>query len=127
MSAKAPSLERCLAKAFCPVERYGARTARELEDHQSQVSKPTRTTWTVLHDGKPWADFEFALAGEYNVWNATAAAALAAIAAFPKDAIAEALEDLPKREAPPRSEGRSQRHHHHRRFRASSHGDRADD
>ncbi len=36
-----------------------------------------RTSWTVLHNGSPWADFEFSLAGEYNVWNATAAAAMA--------------------------------------------------
>ncbi len=45
----------------------------------------------MLHDGKPWADFEFALGGEYNVWNATAAAALAANYGISKDAIANAL------------------------------------
>jgi UDP-N-acetylmuramate: L-alanyl-gamma-D-glutamyl-meso-diaminopimelate ligase len=45
----------------------------------------------VLHDGQPWADLEFALAGEYNVWNATAAAALAASCGVPKDGIAAAL------------------------------------
>ena len=53
--------------------------------------EPSRTTWTVLHDGQPWADFEFPLAGEYNVWNATAAAALAAACGIPKEAIAAAL------------------------------------
>jgi UDP-N-acetylmuramate: L-alanyl-gamma-D-glutamyl-meso-diaminopimelate ligase len=52
---------------------------------------PGRTTWTVLRDGQPWADFEFALAGEYNVWNATAAAVLAAWCGVPKDEIAAAL------------------------------------
>jgi UDP-N-acetylmuramate: L-alanyl-gamma-D-glutamyl-meso-diaminopimelate ligase len=31
----------------------------------------------VLHKGKPWADLECPLAGEYNAWNATAASALA--------------------------------------------------
>jgi len=45
----------------------------------------------VLHDGQSCAELEFALAGEYNVWNATAAAALAASCGIPKEAIAEAL------------------------------------
>jgi UDP-N-acetylmuramate: L-alanyl-gamma-D-glutamyl-meso-diaminopimelate ligase len=45
----------------------------------------------VVRDGQPWADFEFALAGEYNVWNATAAAALASSCGVSKEAIAEAL------------------------------------
>ena len=84
------SLERCLAKAFCPVERYGASQTANW-----QVSNLTleadRTTWSVLRGGKPWADFEFPLGGEYNVWNATAAAALAASCGISKDAIAKAL------------------------------------
>ena len=46
----------------------------------------------VHHQGKHWADFEFPLAGEYNVWNATAAAALAAGCGIPKDQIAAALQ-----------------------------------
>jgi len=49
------------------------------------------TNWSVLRDGKPWAQFEFSLAGEYNVWNATAAAALAAGYGIAPDVIAEAL------------------------------------
>ena len=52
---------------------------------------PGRTTWTVVHDGQPWADLEFPLAGEYNVWNATSAAALAFTCGVSKDAIAAAL------------------------------------
>jgi len=40
--------------------------------------EPGRTTWAVFHGGQRWADFEFSLAGEYNVLNATAAAAMAA-------------------------------------------------
>jgi UDP-N-acetylmuramate: L-alanyl-gamma-D-glutamyl-meso-diaminopimelate ligase len=48
----------------------------------------------VLRDGKPWADFEFALGGEYNVWNATAAAAMAASCGIPKVAIADALQSF---------------------------------
>jgi UDP-N-acetylmuramate: L-alanyl-gamma-D-glutamyl-meso-diaminopimelate ligase len=89
-ASESPSLERCLAKAFCPVDRYGAgpqatwRITNLAFDHG-------RTTWTVLHGGRPWGDFEFALAGDYNVWNATAAAAMANSCGIPLEAIADAL------------------------------------
>src|SRR5215467_7870738 len=84
------SVERCVRGAFCPVERYGkgegARWGvRELQLHAD------RTSWSVLHDGKPWAEFEFSLAGEYNVWNATAAAGMAAGYGIPPAVIAQAL------------------------------------
>jgi len=45
----------------------------------------------VLRDGKCWADFEFSLAGEYNVCNATAAAAMAAGYGIPVEDIQHAL------------------------------------
>jgi UDP-N-acetylmuramate: L-alanyl-gamma-D-glutamyl-meso-diaminopimelate ligase len=84
------NIGRALAKAFCPVEIYGA------SDHATwRISnlkmEAARTTWSVHHNGQPRADFEFALGGEYNVWNATAAAALASHYGIPKDAIARAL------------------------------------
>jgi UDP-N-acetylmuramate: L-alanyl-gamma-D-glutamyl-meso-diaminopimelate ligase len=70
------SVERCIAKAFCPVERYG------LQKGTWQITnlrfEPARTSWMVLRDGEEWASFDFGLAGEYNVCNATAAAAMAA-------------------------------------------------
>ena len=88
------NIDRCLQKALCPVERYGP-------SHQTGNTRGWRianlqlgenqTKWSVLRDGEPWADFEFALGGEYNVWNATAASALAANYGIKKDAIAEAL------------------------------------
>jgi UDP-N-acetylmuramate: L-alanyl-gamma-D-glutamyl-meso-diaminopimelate ligase len=89
-ATESASLERCLAKTFCPVERYGggARSQWQVTDLRLE---PGRTTWSVLHEDSPWADFEFALAGEYNVWNATAAAALAATCDISKDEIAAAL------------------------------------
>jgi UDP-N-acetylmuramate: L-alanyl-gamma-D-glutamyl-meso-diaminopimelate ligase len=84
------SLERTLANAFCPVERYGAseRAAWRITNLKLGAE---RTSWSVLRDGQAWADFEFALGGEYNVWNATAAAALAFNCGISKDAIAQAL------------------------------------
>jgi UDP-N-acetylmuramate: L-alanyl-gamma-D-glutamyl-meso-diaminopimelate ligase len=84
------SLERCLSKAFSPVERYGAGLRSEWRIANLQL-EPARTTWSVMHDGRAWADFEFPLAGEYNVWNATAAAALAFQCGIAKEEIAAAL------------------------------------
>src|SRR5436853_5792033 len=48
------SLQRCLARAFCPVERYGMTEgatwrAKDLELHTS------RTNWSVLRYGTPLA------------------------------------------------------------------------
>lgn len=84
------SIERCLARAFCPVERYGTteRAAWRVADLKFETEC---TSWSVLRDGKPWADFQFPLAGEYNVWNATAAAALAAHCGIAPGTIAKAL------------------------------------
>ena len=84
------SIDRCLQKAFCPVERYGASAGAGWRIADLKL-KEDRTSWSVLRDGKLWADFDFPLGGEYNVWNATAAAALAANYEIPKDTIAEAL------------------------------------
>jgi UDP-N-acetylmuramate: L-alanyl-gamma-D-glutamyl-meso-diaminopimelate ligase len=92
-TTESPSLERCLVKAFCPVERYGAGLRANWKVTNLRL-EPARTSWTVLHDGQSWADLEFALAGEYNVWNATAAAALAASCGVPKDVIAAALKSF---------------------------------
>jgi UDP-N-acetylmuramate: L-alanyl-gamma-D-glutamyl-meso-diaminopimelate ligase len=84
------SLDRCLAKAFSPVERYGSDASANWRITNLRF-EPGRTTWTVLRDSQPWADFDFPLAGEYNVWNATAAAALASSCGIEKGAIAAAL------------------------------------
>jgi UDP-N-acetylmuramate: L-alanyl-gamma-D-glutamyl-meso-diaminopimelate ligase len=89
-ASESSSLERCLSKVFCPVERYGS-AARSQWQITNLRLEPGRTTWSVLHNGNAWADFEFALAGEYNVWNATAAAALAAGCGVTKEEIAAAL------------------------------------
>ena len=84
------SVERCIAKAFCPVERYGSREKSSWRIANLRF-QPARTLWTVLHDGEPWCDLEFGLAGEYNAWNATAAAAMAAGYGVSKEQIQGAL------------------------------------
>jgi UDP-N-acetylmuramate: L-alanyl-gamma-D-glutamyl-meso-diaminopimelate ligase len=89
-ASESTSLERCLSKVFCPVERYGS-GARSAWRITNLKLKPDGTSWSVLRDRRPWANFEFALAGEYNVWNATAAAALAAECGISKEEISTAL------------------------------------
>jgi UDP-N-acetylmuramate: L-alanyl-gamma-D-glutamyl-meso-diaminopimelate ligase len=84
------SIDRCLQKAFCPVERYGTSDRAGWRIANLKLGEE-RTSWSVLRDGKTWADFDFALGGEYNVWNATAAAALAANYGISKEVIANAL------------------------------------
>jgi UDP-N-acetylmuramate: L-alanyl-gamma-D-glutamyl-meso-diaminopimelate ligase len=91
------SIDRCLEKAFSPVERYGrADSANDRAGWRITNLKlgENETSWSVLRDGEPWADFEFALGGEYNVWNATAAAAMAANYGIPIDTIAKALKSF---------------------------------
>src|SRR5215471_3171085 len=66
------SIERCLAKALSPVERYGSGPHADWRIVNLK-SGPEGTSWSVMREGKAWADFQFSLAGEYNVWNATAA------------------------------------------------------
>ena len=84
------SIDRCLQKAFCSVERYGTSTNAGWRITNLKLGED-RTEWSVLLDEEPWADFEFPLGGEYNVWNATAAAALAANYGIEKNVIAKAL------------------------------------
>jgi UDP-N-acetylmuramate: L-alanyl-gamma-D-glutamyl-meso-diaminopimelate ligase len=89
-AAESASLERCLSKSFCPVERYGTapRSGWRITNLKFEAGY---TTWSVLKDGHAWADLEFPLAGEYNVWNATAAAALASAYGISKEEIGAAL------------------------------------
>lgn len=77
-------------RAFCPVERYGFAPDSFWRVENVQYDAAS-TRWTVSRDGQHFADFEFALAGEYNVLNATAAAALAYSYGIPAETIAQAL------------------------------------
>jgi UDP-N-acetylmuramate: L-alanyl-gamma-D-glutamyl-meso-diaminopimelate ligase len=84
------NVTECVARAFCKVERYGffKESYWRIDDVKYE---PERTSWRVSREGKPWAEFSFALAGEYNVLNATAAAALASGYGISPEQIAEAL------------------------------------
>jgi UDP-N-acetylmuramate: L-alanyl-gamma-D-glutamyl-meso-diaminopimelate ligase len=84
------SVERSIARAFCPIDRYGTtETASWKIEHMKFAREGT--SWSVMRNGRLWAEFQFPLAGEYNVWNGTAAAAMAAIYGISVDAIAQAL------------------------------------
>lgn len=71
------NIDECITRAFCRVERYGLTERADWQVRDVRF-EPARTTWAVFHGGQRWADLEFSLAGEYNVLNATAAAAMAA-------------------------------------------------
>ncbi len=84
------TVNECIAKAFTPVEKYGLKEGSFWRITDLHFS-PDSTTWRVLREGEPWGEFEFAMAGEYNVVNATAAAAMAAHYGIEPQVIAEAL------------------------------------
>jgi len=84
------NVDECVSMAFSPVEKYGLKEGSFWRVTDLQFA-PDRTSWRVLREGQPWAEFEFAMAGEYNVMNATAAAAMAAHYGIEPQVIAEAL------------------------------------
>lgn len=87
------NVSECVQRAFCPVERYGFHPESfwRIENVKYDAAS---TRWTVFRDGVHFADFEFPLAGEYNVLNATAAAALAHSYGILPATIAEALREF---------------------------------
>ncbi|MGB8888566.1 MAG: UDP-N-acetylmuramate:L-alanyl-gamma-D-glutamyl-meso-diaminopimelate ligase [Candidatus Korobacteraceae bacterium] len=88
-----PNVDECVSHAFCRVERYGFGLSSEWRI-KDVAYLPDRTSWQVLRAGQAWADLEFPLAGEYNVLNATAAAAMAARYGIAPGAIAAALREF---------------------------------
>ena len=87
------NVTECVAKALSPVERYGM-NGNAAWQITSLRQDPQRTRWSVLRAGRHWADFEFSLAGEYNVLNATAAAAMASAYGITTEQIAAAFKSF---------------------------------
>ena len=85
-----PNVDECVCRALCKVERYGLREGSAWRIADLQYRREG-TSWKVLRDGRPWGEFAFPLAGEYNVLNATAAAAMAAHYNIGVETIAAAL------------------------------------
>lgn len=87
------NVDECASRALCRVERYGF--SPNSSWHISEVEYlPAETRWKISRDGMTPAEFSFPLAGEYNVLNATAAAAIAAHYGIGVDAIASALREF---------------------------------
>ena len=84
------NVDECVGRAFCRVERYGFKPQSNWRVTDVEYA-PDLTSWRVLRDGEAWGEFAFPMAGEYNLLNATAAAALAANYGIAKEAIAEGL------------------------------------
>jgi UDP-N-acetylmuramate: L-alanyl-gamma-D-glutamyl-meso-diaminopimelate ligase len=84
------NVNEVVQRSFCPVERYGFSSGANWRAVDLRYS-PEQTTWAVLRNGEPWAKFGFALPGEFNVLNATAAAAMAAHYGIEPPVIAKAL------------------------------------
>jgi UDP-N-acetylmuramate: L-alanyl-gamma-D-glutamyl-meso-diaminopimelate ligase len=87
------NVKECVSKAFSPVEFYGFSEQAYWRAVDLNFA-PDRTTWSVEREGKPWAKFDFSLAGAYNVLNATGAAAIAASYGVEPAKIAEALQSF---------------------------------
>ena len=85
-----PNVDECVGRAFCRVERYGFGEGSAWRISDADYSD-SFTRWRVARDGAPWAEFESQLAGEYNILNATAAAAMAANYGIPLEVINNGL------------------------------------
>jgi UDP-N-acetylmuramate: L-alanyl-gamma-D-glutamyl-meso-diaminopimelate ligase len=84
------NVTECVSHAFCRVERYGFSDAANWRI-QNLHHVNGQSQWEVHHDRALWAEFAMNLAGEHNVLNATAAAALAVSQGIQKESIAAAL------------------------------------
>jgi len=84
------NVTECVSNALCRVERYGLTPNADwrIENLRHEDGK---SLWEVHRHGALWASLEMSVAGEHNVLNATAAAALAANHGVPVDAIQAAL------------------------------------
>ena len=106
------NVTECVARAFCPIERYGFRTDSYwcVKDFRPGVV----SRWTLLRGGESFAELELPMAGEHNALNATAAAALAGCWAGRGCRVyRRGIANLPQREAAARGARGDRRHHHH--------------
>jgi UDP-N-acetylmuramate: L-alanyl-gamma-D-glutamyl-meso-diaminopimelate ligase len=84
------NVTECVSRAFCRVERYGFSETAHWRIRNLRYANG-QTQWEVHRNGALWAELAMNLAGEHNVLNATAAAALAAGQGISKESIAAAL------------------------------------
>jgi UDP-N-acetylmuramate: L-alanyl-gamma-D-glutamyl-meso-diaminopimelate ligase len=101
------NVDECIGHARCKVERYGFSEQSSWRVVDVEYGWDG-TRWSVLRGGRRWGAFEFPLAGEYNVLNATAAAAMAAHYGIAVETIVAALRGF--RSVKRRLEVRSEAH-----------------
>jgi UDP-N-acetylmuramate: L-alanyl-gamma-D-glutamyl-meso-diaminopimelate ligase len=84
------NVTECIGHALCRVERYGFSPGADWRIANLRHDGG-KSLWEVHRKGELWAEFEMPVAGEHNVLNATAAAALAANHGVPVASIQAAL------------------------------------
>ena len=84
------NVSECVARAFCPVERYGFKDGSEWQLKNLRYVQGAMQ-WELWHEGKLWRELIMQMAGEHNALNASAAAALAFARGVDAGSIAEAL------------------------------------
>lgn len=84
------NVTECVSRAFCRVERYGFSATADWRIRNLRYADG-QTQWEVHRDGALWGEFSMGVAGEHNVLNATAAAALATGQGVSKESIVAAL------------------------------------
>ncbi|HEX4322551.1 MAG TPA: UDP-N-acetylmuramate:L-alanyl-gamma-D-glutamyl-meso-diaminopimelate ligase [Acidobacteriaceae bacterium] len=84
------NVTECIGHALCRVERYGFSESADWRIANLRHDGG-KSIWDVHRKGELWAEFEMPVAGEHNVLNATAAAALAANHGVPVASIQSAL------------------------------------
>ncbi len=84
------NVTECVSRAFCRVERYGFSATADWRIRNLRYADG-QTQWKVHREGALWGEFSMRVAGEHNVLNATAAAALAAGQGISRESIAAAL------------------------------------
>ncbi len=120
--AESPSLERCLSKAFCPVERYGA-SARSDWRITNLKLEPGRTLWSVSHDAATLGGSRVPAGGRIQRVERNRGGGFGGGIWHSERRDCGGTEDVQEREAALGGQSAGEWHHHHRRFRASSHGD----
>jgi UDP-N-acetylmuramate: L-alanyl-gamma-D-glutamyl-meso-diaminopimelate ligase len=84
------NVTECVSRAFCRVERYGFSATADWRISNLRYEEGW-TRWEIWREGVLWAEPAMRMAGEHNVLNATAAAALAFGQGVSKEAILRAL------------------------------------
>jgi UDP-N-acetylmuramate: L-alanyl-gamma-D-glutamyl-meso-diaminopimelate ligase len=87
------NVTECVSRALCRVERYGFSEGANWRI-QNLRHEGGKSLWEVHRNGQAWVELEMQVAGEHNVLNATAAAALAANHGVPVQAICAALKSF---------------------------------